>query len=97
MRAYRNYKIDNNGNFIGVDSSPSYGSWLITNYKSNRAFNYDKRDTTGNVYEYYGYWYQTYVTSSKKEKDKLIETVSAAKGTYPDNGIQGDFWYVKKG
>lgn len=27
--------------------------------------------------------------------DNLIETVSDIEGTYPDNGIQGNYWYVK--
>lgn len=93
---YRNYKIDNVGNFIGVESNFYYGSWLIDYYKSNRAFNYGRVDTTGDDDVYYGYWYTTYVKSSKKEKDELVEMVSAPQGTYPDNGLQGNYWYVKK-
>lgn len=26
----------------------------------------------------------------------FIETVTAEEGTYPDNGVQGEYWYVKK-
>ena len=36
------------------------------------------------------------VANKQKEKDKLIETVSAPEGTYPDNGIKDGFWYIKK-
>lgn len=28
-------------------------------------------------------------------RGEFIETVKASEGTYPDNGIQGDYWYVK--
>ena len=30
-------------------------------------------------------------------KGNFIETVIAEDGEYPDNGIQGSFWYIKKG
>lgn len=34
------------------------------------------------------------VTKSPK-KGSLLKTITAEEGTYPDNGIQGDNWYVK--
>lgn len=32
---------------------------------------------------------------TKKVKGSLIKTITAEEGTYPDNGISGDYWYVK--
>ena len=31
----------------------------------------------------------------KKIKGSLIKTITAEEGTYPDDGIKGDNWYVK--
>lgn len=42
-----------------------------------------------------GYWVDT--TYTVQEKDKYLEDVVASKGTYPDNGIQGSYWYILKG
>lgn len=36
----------------------------------------------------------TFIKESKS-KSTLKETVTAEEGTYPDNGIQGDYWYIK--
>lgn len=35
--------------------------------------------------------------STRKVRYRLLETIEAEEGTYPDNGIQGNYWYVKKG
>lgn len=35
--------------------------------------------------------------STRKVRNLLLETIEAEEGTYPDNGIQGDYWYIKKG
>lgn len=32
---------------------------------------------------------------SHNDKGRLLETLIAEEGTYPDNGIQNGFWYVK--
>lgn len=34
-------------------------------------------------------------SSQVAEQGEYIDTVRAAPGTYPDNGISGDYWYVK--
>lgn len=31
----------------------------------------------------------------KKIKGSLVKTIIAEEGTYPDNGISGDYWYIK--
>lgn len=36
-------------------------------------------------------------TPLSASKTNLIKTITAEEGTYPNNGIQGDFWYIKKG
>ena len=32
---------------------------------------------------------------TKKVKGSLVKTIIAEEGTYPDNGISGDYWYIK--
>ncbi len=32
---------------------------------------------------------------TKKVKGSLVKTTIAEEGTYPDNDISGDYWYVK--
>lgn len=32
---------------------------------------------------------------TKKVKGSLVKTITAEEGTYPDNGISGDYWYIK--
>lgn len=32
---------------------------------------------------------------TKKVKGSLVKTITAEEGTYPDNGIKGDYWYIK--
>ena len=32
---------------------------------------------------------------TKKVKGSLVKTIIAEEGTYPDNGIKGDYWYIK--
>ena len=31
----------------------------------------------------------------KKTKGSLVKTITAEEGTYPDNGIKGEYWYIK--
>lgn len=52
------------------------------------------RHDSGDDYAY-GTLYKA-IENKQKEKDKLIETVQAPEGTYPDNGIKDGFWYIKK-
>lgn len=56
-------------------------------------------------YEYYAYAYFVFTkvksVAGKTEvlthakKTTLIETIKAEEGEYPDDGISGDYWYVK--
>ncbi|WP_055078782.1 hypothetical protein [Lagierella massiliensis] len=39
--------------------------------------------------------YQKVNVVTKKVKGSLIKTEVAEEGTYPDNGVKGDYWYVK--
>lgn len=32
---------------------------------------------------------------TKKVKGSLVKTIIAEEGTYPDDGISGDYWYIK--
>lgn len=32
---------------------------------------------------------------TKKVKGTLVKTEIAEEGTYPDNGVKGDYWYIK--
>ena len=39
--------------------------------------------------------YQKVNVVTKKVKGSLVKTIIAEEGTYPDNGIKGEYWYVK--
>lgn len=43
-----------------------------------------------------GFWYTaTEETSTEQVPGELIDTVTGNDGDYPDNGILGDYWYVR--
>ena len=94
VNMYASCKIDDNGNFIGVETSgtPHY---FIYDKPTNTCFYWITQYPDGT---YLVYKFISYLKPTRKERDKLIETVSASEGTYPNDGIHTDgYWYVKKG
>lgn len=51
----------------------------------------------GGVDTKHSQWDRDISSESHLGMGSFIETVTAKEGTYPDNGIQGEYWYVKKG
>lgn len=60
------------------------------NQGSDRNIN-KKIDT--DLYEVYRIYKSSFIASVRPTV--LIEETIAEEGTYPDNGIQGDYWYIK--
>lgn len=62
-------------------------------YKKDKFLRQESYDTK--KYNGSSYFYE--FKSKDKGKNNLIDTITAEDGTYPDDGRQGDYWYVKKG
>lgn len=43
-----------------------------------------------------GYWYVRGSSGTINSKGSYVDTIVAEQGTYPANGISGDYWYVLK-
>lgn len=45
--------------------------------------------------EYTELKYNSYITFDKYEKDNYLETIISEEGIFPDDGILGNYWYIK--
>lgn len=43
-----------------------------------------------------GIWCRNYITTKRYTNGSLIEYIFANNGSYPDNGISGEYWYKKE-
>lgn len=106
------YLGDNSSNYA-ITGGENYTLDSVTGYFTVATFNSVTLEPgeSGQIYELAsGYrvimkrWETFYIynrfeiTATKTQiKNALLETLSEENGTYPINGIVGDYWYVKKG
>lgn len=82
------YSSDSGFDSYGLTGSPSKVYVLSMTAGKPYSREYNAVQESDNVITY-----QTYTLTTAR--GAFIETVTAAEGAYPDNGIQGDYWYVK--
>ena len=96
------------GSQLGVQPSENSSIiYLLSNINSTVEIGYQYRGSAGNVSNtrfgtsersFGSHSSLTVYTSNSEthqERGEYIDTVEADPGTYPDDGIQGDYWYVK--
>lgn len=72
--------------------NPGGGAYSSHNYRDVGSIS---SGGWGGGFQSYKVQYTLVEIVSKYTKTTLKETVTAEEGTYPDDGIQGDYWYVK--
>lgn len=74
---------DSRGNYYGI---PPSGSWIrrynVGDYGFTKVYIKLASDST---------------TYTETTRGSFVETIIAEDGTYPSNGVKGDYWYVKLG
>lgn len=90
---YEGFTIDyKKGVYVPINSDPNSSYYHVFDNDRKRRMQlsqYDLKDESSKRF------FEIVVRS--KTKGKFIEIVSAPENSYPNNGIKGDFWYVKKG
>ena len=79
---------------FGYAGSP-YGSRYMSSY--SRTGYSVRYDDWGNKIHGINYEVRDYIVTSKKRKGTYIKTITGTINQYPVNGIQGGYWYVRKG
>lgn len=69
-----------------------YDNRIVQDPHAGQGFSYKIKKTVASRSEVKGILYKATIA-----KGDLIELVISEEGMYPDDGVQGDYWYVKKG
>ena len=69
-----------------------YNGRIVQDPHAGQGFSYKIKKTVHASWDVGGILYKATIA-----KGDLIELVISEEGMYPDDGVQGDYWYVKKG
>lgn len=97
---YDNYTFNSdNGTFTMIGENPVFYSGNKYIKKSDNQIIYGSALNPGDSTSAITFRYETIIESVKNEpiygKGTYVDTIEAKLGTYPDNGIDGDYWYVR--
>lgn len=99
-RYYVTNIADASGSNVKLTYSRVASAETVTTYSKGDVYQGQVSSTNQNAYPGSGAsggaWYIAAASTSEKVQGDFIDVVYGDEGEYPDNGILGDYWYVKE-